>query len=136
MGFDSGDAEAEQLATSVIDAVVEVHSRIGPALQEAHYENALCRELDLRKIPYQRQVEVSVEYKGIVAGTCRLDLLVGGKLIVELKAVENLLDLHLAQVVSYLRITNLRLALLVNFTNPIMKGQNALRRVLNKYHKP
>jgi GxxExxY protein len=57
-------------------------------------------------------------------------------LIVELKAVETLLDLRLAQVVSYLRVTNLRLALLIKFTNPVMKGHNALRRVLNKYCKP
>jgi len=136
MGFDSADAEAEQLATELLGAVIEVHSKLGPALQEAHYENALCRELDLRKIPYQRQVEVSVEYKGIVAGKGRIDLLVGGRLIVELKAVETMLDLHVAQVISYLRMLNLRLGLLVNFTNSVMKGQNSLRRVLNKYYKP
>lgn len=136
MSFDSGDAEAERLATEVIDAVIEVHSQIGPALQEAHYENALCRELDLRKVPYQRQVEVTVEYKDIVAGKGRIDLLVGGRLVVELKAVETMLDLHVAQLISYLRMLNLRLGLVVNFTNATMKGQNALRRVLNKYYKP
>jgi GxxExxY protein len=116
MTYNSGDAKAEELITSVIDSAVEVHRHLGPGHQEKHYENALCHEFDLRRIPYARQVRVKLEYKGKEIGEGVVDLLVGGCLIVELKAIECLTDLHFAQVVSYLNIQQMRLGVLLTST--------------------
>src|SRR5215475_5202279 len=80
----------DPLTERVIGAAIEVHSRLGAGLTEAMYESALCHEFDLRRIQFSRQVPVAVEYKGISIGEVRIDLLVEGKLIVELKACDAL----------------------------------------------
>jgi len=110
------------LARQVIGAAIEVHRALGPGFLESVYEEALCVELGLRRIPFARQVAVGVAYKGTAVGESRLDLLVGGRLIVELKAAESLLPIHSAQVLSYLRATGNQLALLINFNVPVLKG--------------
>ncbi len=124
-----GDDVAERLAYQVIGAAIEVHREIGPGMPEMAYELALAHELKLRGIDHERQVPVPVVYKGIKVGEGRLDLLVGGRLVVELKSCEQLLDVHRAQVRAYLLATGHVLGLLINFNVPIL--HDGLKRVVN-----
>ena len=101
--------DLDNLARKVIGAAIEVHRSLGPGFLESVYEEALCVELGLRHIPFARQVAVSVTYKGVPVGVSRLDILVNGQLIVELKSAEALLPIHSAQVLSYLKATNSQL---------------------------
>ena len=103
------------LTESVIGAAIEIHRALGPGLLESVYERAMGIELGERGIPFETQVQVPVAYKGQSAGDLRLDLLVDRRLVVELKAIDALVALHQAQVLSYLRATNLTLGLLINF---------------------
>jgi len=105
----------DQLAHGVIGAAIEVHTALGPGYQEAVYEEALCVELELRGIPFRRQAEVVVDYKGRTVGRGTMDLLVRDALVVELKAVTELAPVHKAQVISYLKASQCRLGLLINF---------------------
>jgi GxxExxY protein len=120
--------ELDRLAYAVNGAALEVHRRLGPGFLESVYEEALGVELELRGIPSQRQVPITVMYKGRPVGDSRLDLLIDGKLVVELKAVDSLLPIHHAQVISYLRATGLPLALLINFNGLMLKS--GIRRVV------
>ena len=113
--------EVDDLARKVIGAAIEVHRALGPGYIENVYEEALCIEIDDLKIPFERQVKVAVEYKGRKVGEGRLDLLVAKILPVELKAVESLVAIHQAQLISYLKMTHLQLGLLINFNVPILK---------------
>ncbi len=122
------EEELEGFAHAVIGAAIEVHRLLGPGLAEAVYEEALCVELGIRDIYYVRQPLVSVLYKGRTVGDNRLDLLVANMLVVELKSVEVLLPVHKAQLVAYLKITNNRLGLLINFNVPYLK--EGLNRVI------
>lgn len=99
----------------MIGSAIEVHRLLGPGFLESVYEEALCVELSLRGIPFARQVPVGVPYKGNTVGEARLDLLVDECLVVELKAVETIAPIHVAQVISYLKATRLRLGLLITF---------------------
>ncbi len=123
------DVELDALAKVVIGAAIEVHKQFGPGLDEALYEAAMEVELRRRDIPFQPQVHVDVQYKGEVIGQRRIDLLIAGRLIVELKAVEQLTPLHKAQVLTYLRITRLKLGLLINFNVILLK--DGLKRIIN-----
>src|SRR5581483_3797457 len=105
--------EVDRLATLVIGCAIEVHRHLGPGYIEEVYEEALCEELRLSKIPFQRQAAFAIHYKGKKVGEGRLDLLVGGQLIVELKAVTAIAPVHQAQAKSYLKATSLQLALLI-----------------------
>jgi GxxExxY protein len=109
-----GDALTEQ----IIGAAIEVHRILGPGLLESIYEEALCIELQLRGIAVERQVAIDVHYKGQVIKGQRVDLLVAGAVIVELKSVAKLPDVATAQVMSYLKATGLKRALLMNFGSP------------------
>ena len=120
--------EVEQLAHRVIGAALEVHKALGPGFLETVYEEALCIELELQDIPFKRQYEVESTYKGRQVGMGRLDLIVGDKLIVELKAVDLLAPVHTAQVLSYLKATGFSLGLLINFNVPILK--EGIKRVV------
>ena len=122
------DAELDGLARQVIGAAIEVHRHLGPGLLEEVYEEALCMEFDLRKIPFMRQERVGISYKGRPVGKGKLDLLVGGRLIVELKSVEKLAPIHSAQIISYLRMTRRMLGLLINFNVPVLK--EGIKRVV------
>jgi GxxExxY protein len=113
--------KADELARAVIGAAIEVHRQLGPGFLEILYEEALCIELENRQIPFERQKEISVLYKGRQIGVQRVDFLVGQSLIVELKAVEALAEIHKAQVISYLKATHLSLGLLINFNVPVLK---------------
>ena len=106
---------ADALTEKIIGAAIEVHRVLGPGLLEAIYEEALCIEFEMRGIPFQRQVDVDVHYKGHAIKGQRIDLLVGGEVVVELKAVTTLPDIVTAQALSYLKATGLKRALVVNF---------------------
>jgi GxxExxY protein len=106
---------SDDLTEKIIGAAIEVHRLIGPGLLESIYEEALCVELQLRGISFQRQVEVDVDYKGHIIKGQRIDLLVAGEVIVELKAVAHLPEVAVAQTLSYLKATGLKRALLINF---------------------
>jgi GxxExxY protein len=122
------DEELDRLAREVIGAAIEVHRVLGPGFLESIYEEALCVELKLREIPFQRQVPVPVVYKSVAIGQGRLDLLVDGKSIVEIKTVESLARIHHAQAISYLKATGNVLALLINFNSEILK--NGIKRIV------
>jgi GxxExxY protein len=116
---------------AIIGAAIEVHRTLGPGFPEAIYEEAFCMELRLREIPFKRQVDVQVRYKGNVVGSGRLDLLIGDSVIVELKAVEALASVHVAQVLSYLRATGHRLGMLFDFNVRILKDGGIERVALS-----
>ena len=105
----------DRLTQTIIGAAIEVLRVLGPGLLESIYENAICYELTLRKIFYERQVAVDVIYKGNVIHGQRLDLLVENEVIVEIKSLSILPEVATAQVLSYLKSTGLRRALLINF---------------------
>jgi GxxExxY protein len=122
------DRKTDALAHAVIGAAIEVHRHLGPGFLEKVYEEALCVELRLRKIPFERQRPAKVEYKGEYVGEGRLDLLVDDLLIVELKAVREVAPIHKAIVVSYLKATGRNLALLINFKVSVLR--DGIQRVV------
>jgi GxxExxY protein len=117
-----------RLTGKVIGAAIEVHRHLGPGFRESAYEQALCIELTERAVPFERQVAVPLEYKGRPVGECVLDLLVAKRLVVELKSVESLGPIHVAQVASYLRATRQHVGLLLNFNVPALR--QGIRRVI------
>jgi GxxExxY protein len=118
----------DAIATAVLDAAVEVHRVLGQGFLESVYHTALCIELDLRRIPFVSQPALHVPYKGQLAGEARPDLFVAQRLIVELKTVDSIAPIHLAQALSYLKATHLPLALLINFNVPVLL--RGVRRVI------
>jgi GxxExxY protein len=113
--------ELDVLARRVIGAAIEVHRTLGPGYLESVYEKALALELEAQGVSCNRQPTVGIDYKGRVVGEAKLDLLVAGRLIVELKAVEALLPIHQAQVISYLKATQQQLGLLINFNVRVLR---------------
>jgi GxxExxY protein len=114
--------ERDPLTEQVIGAAIEVHREVGPGLLESVYERCLCRELDLRGIPFGKQVELPVSYKG-ESLDCELfmNIVVAGRLVLELKSVEKLLPIHEAQLLTYLKLSRIRLGLLINFNVPLLR---------------
>ncbi len=116
------------LTEQVIGAAIEVHELLGTGLLESAYEECLAHELHLRKIAFERQKPLPVEYKGVrLECGYRLDLIVESRLVLELKAVERILPIHQAQVLTYLRLTGIKYGLLMNFHVPVLK--EGLRRL-------
>jgi GxxExxY protein len=123
-------AEIEQMATIGVDAAFAVHYELGPGLLESAYEGCFARELELRGISYQRQLAVPLNYEGkLIEVGFRADVVIGGKLLIELKAVEQVIPVHKAQVITYLKILKLPLGLLINFNEVLIK--DGIQRVLN-----
>ncbi|KAB8335281.1 GxxExxY protein [Scytonema tolypothrichoides VB-61278] len=120
--------EVDGLAYAVIGAAIEVHRVLGPGFLESVYQEALEVEFRMRGIPYMSQHPVGVNYKGHSVGEGKLDFLVGDVLIVELKAVENLAPIHESQVISYLKMTNHSLGILINFNVPVLK--QGIKRII------
>ena len=120
-------ARIEEASNKVIGTAIEVHRHLGSGYLESVYEEALAVELTLGGIPFARQVVFALDYKGQKVGEGRMDFLVDGGLIVELKAVEALAPIHIAQAISYLKATKYRLALLINFNVPVLK--DGIKRV-------
>jgi GxxExxY protein len=123
--------ELDQLAHTVIGAAIAVHRALGPGFIESVYEEALCVEMNLQGLPFQRQFKIMVNYKNHPVGEGRLDLLVANIIPVELKAVEVLAPIHHAQLLSYLKMTGFQLGLLINFNVPVLK-QGIKRIILSK----
>jgi GxxExxY protein len=118
----------DRLARLVIGSAIEVHRILGPGFLETVYEEALALELARRSIPFERQVPMLVHYKGVPVGQARADLVVDQRLIVELKAVEQLAPVHLAQVIAYLRAFQCPLGLLITFNVRLLR--EGVRRVV------
>ena len=120
----------EIIASEVIGAAIEVHRILGPGLLESTYEKCLCKELDLRKISYKRQEKLEVNYKGeLIEEAYRIDIIVEDEIILELKAVEELKEIHKYQLLTYLKLSNKKLGLLINFNVPLLK--NGIKRIIN-----
>lgn len=116
---------------SVIGAAIEVHRHLGPGLLESAYEECLCEELSLRKIPFKRQVTLPVAYKGKKLDIgYRVDLLVNDEVVVELKTVETILPIHEAQTLTYMRLGGWQVGLILNFNVTVLK--NGIKRLVHK----
>ena len=120
----------EKITEVIIGGAIEVHKALGPGLLESAYEQCLCHELRLRGLALQRQVDLPVIYKGVHLDCgYRADVIVDDRVILELKAVEQLMPIHEAQLLTYLRLSGKRIGLLMNFNTPILK-HGIIRRVL------
>ena len=114
----------------VIGAAIEVHRQLGPGLLESAYEECLCHELRLRELQFKRQIDLPVLYKGLMLNCgYKIDLIVEDEVVVELKAIERLLPIHEAQLLTYLRLSSKKVGLLINFNVPLLT-QGIVRRVL------
>ena len=128
------DTEAQrktlnELSQRVIGLCIEVHRVLGPGLLESAYEAALAHELSLAGIPFQRQIDLPLEYKGVKLDCgYRLDFIIDEELIVELKAVQEILPVHKAQLLTYLKLNQKPVGLLINFNVPLLK--DGIQRVV------
>ena len=114
--------DINKLTSEVIGAAIEVHKILGPGLLESAYEECLCHEFGLRAMPHERQKELPIEYKGVRLDCgYRLDVVVAKMLILELKACERLEPIHEAQLLTYLKLTGIKIGLLINFNVPVLK---------------
>jgi len=121
--------EYEKIARIIVDSAYAVHKNLGPGLLENVYEPCFCHELGKHKTEYKRQVAVPLVYDGLqFTESLRLDVLVEDKIICELKVVESLASVHMAQLLTYLKLTNKRLGFLINFNVPIIK--QGIKRII------
>lgn len=112
----------KELTDKIIRAGIEVHKALGPGLLESAYEKCLMKEFELSQIPFRSQVDLSLEYKGIkVDAGYRIDLVVDEKVIIELKAVESIIPVHEAQLLTYMKLTGIRVGMIMNFHVPVLK---------------
>jgi GxxExxY protein len=119
-----------ELATIAVDICYKIHTTLGPGLLESVYESAFAYELKKREIPYFRQAEVPVYYEGELLDVgFRIDIIMGGKLLIELKSVEQLEKVHHKTVITYLKLTEIKLAILVNFNVNLIK--DGIHRKIN-----
>jgi GxxExxY protein len=124
-------SDVDNLSKQVVDSIFKVHQAFGPGFLEKVYEECLCMEFSDRKIPFQRQAPLRLEYNGReVATDFRLDMVVDNKILIELKAVEQIHPVHEAQIYSYLKMSGLPMAFLVNFNVPLIK--DGLKRYVPK----
>jgi GxxExxY protein len=122
--------EFDKTSNRVIGCAIEVHRVLGPGLLESTYEQCLARELFLAKIPFKLQYPLPVEYKGInLDCSYRIDVLVNDSLIVELKVVEKVLGVHEAQLLTYMKLANIKVGLLINFNVLLLK--DGIQRFVN-----
>lgn len=127
--FEPIDEATDRLATIIVDCAYKVHMELGPGLLESIYETCLCYELKKRGIPFERQVTIPVMYDGTTMGEgFRADIIVDDKIIIELKAVDEMLPVFQAQILTYLKITKKRLGLLINFNVSVFK--RGIRRII------
>ena len=120
----------DEVSQAIIGAAIEVHRTLGPGLLESAYEECLAREFSLRQLHFERQKPLPVEYKGVKLDCAyRLDFLVEGMVVIEVKAVDALLPVHEAQLLSYLKLGGWKMGLLINFHVPLLK--NGLKRLVN-----
>ena len=122
-----GKHEFEDLSKEIIGAAIEVHRKLGPGFLENIYEKTFKVELSERKFHFDSQKEIKIEYCGVEVGTHKLDLLIEDSIVVELKAVKELADIHFAQIRSYLKATGLKVGLLLNFSQSTLE----VKRIVN-----
>ena len=124
--------ELNQLTSKIIGAAIEVHKILGPGLLESTYEECLCHELELRGLHFARQRELPIVYKErtLDAGY-RLDIVVEGAVVLELKSCDAIEPIHRAQLITYLRLSGLQVGLLLNFNVPVMK--DGIVRIVNEF---
>jgi GxxExxY protein len=121
--------EFDVLSREVIGAAIEVHRSLGPGLLESAYEGCLAHELSLRGIPFQRQLDLPLDYKGFSV-TCgyRIDLLVNDSIVIEIKSVEMLKQVHVAQLLTYMKLGEWPIGLIINFNTPVLRS--GIRRLV------
>lgn len=120
----------KDLTDQILAAAIEVHKALGPGLLESAYQLCMAHESKLRKLSFEQQVVLKVNYKGLDLDGCyRLDFVYDNRVVVELKTVESVLPVHEAQLITYLKLTGIRVGLLINFNVPVLK-QGIYRRVL------
>ena len=126
--------ELNELTSKIIGASIEVHKNLGPGLLEKKYEECLCIELERVGLRYEKQIILPIEYKGrVIEGAYRIDVLVEDKIILELKAIEKIEKIHKAQLLTYLKLSNKELGLLINFNVELLKS--GISRVINTANK-
>ena len=126
-----GLTDVNRVTEAVIGAGIEVHRTLGPGLLESAYEECLCRELDLPGVSFERQKALPVSYKGLrLESGYRLDLLVERQVVVEIKAVDAIHNIHTAQLLTCLKLGGWQVGLLVNFNVPVLK--DGIRRIANR----
>lgn len=124
--------ERNKITGKILDASIEVHKNLGPGLLESVYEVCLCRELRLRELNYSRQVFLPVVYKESELDLdFRIDILVESEIVIELKAIDGILPVHEAQLLTYLKLADKRVGLLINFNVP--KLVDGFKRIINGY---
>ena len=122
----------DPLTEKIIGFAIEVHRHLGPGLLESAYEECLCHDLSVAGISFERQKQLPVHYKNVKLDcACRLDLVVDQKIVVELKSVENLMPIHEAQLLTYLKLSRLTLGLLINFNVSMFK--HGIKRIVNNF---
>src|SRR4051794_2967200 len=123
------------LTDRIIGAAIEVHRHLGPGLLESVYEECLCHELGIMGLRFQRQIHMPVVYKGLtLEGAYRADLVVEDMIVVEIKATEGTAPVHHSQLLTYLKVSNRRVGLLINFNMPVLT--DGLKRIVNRYAGP
>jgi GxxExxY protein len=131
------DAETQReniITEKIIGCAIEVHRALGPGLLESVYEECLCYELSQTHVLFQRQVPLPIVYKGVNLDCgYKIDVIVENLVIVELKAIERILPIHEAQLLSYLKLYGSSVGLLINFNVPVLK--NGLKRIVNNFHE-
>jgi GxxExxY protein len=124
----------KDISYDIIGCAYEVHRILGPGLLESVYQKALVQELKLRGFNVKSEVDIEINYKGINVGSdLRLDIIVNDTIIVELKSVETILPIHKKQLLTYLRLTNLQLGLLINFNTNLLK--DGIIRIVNNFNE-
>ena len=119
-----------EIAKIIVDTAYKIHYQLGPGLLESVYEVILAHELSERGLKVERQVPIPIEYNGIKFNEgFRADMIVGGKVIIELKSLENIQRVHKKQLLTYLRLTDMKLGLLINFGTDLIK--NGISRIVN-----
>ncbi len=122
--------DEDTFSKEIIGAAIEVHRNLGPGLLESAYEECLCRELAICNLTFERQKPLVISYKGVKLDCgYRLDIVVGGLVILELKAVERIEPIHEAQLLTYLKLSGLKLGILINFNVPFLK--DGIKRIVN-----
>jgi GxxExxY protein len=119
----------EDISEKIIRSAIEVHKNLGPGLLESAYEECLCHELNMKNLMFERQKPIPIEYKGIKLDCgYRIDIIVENKIILEIKAVEKILPVHEAQLMTYLKLTHMRVGLIINFNVKYLK--EGLKRII------
>lgn len=119
----------EELSNRIIASAIEVHRNLGPGLLESAYEECFCHELHLRGIPFERQKPLPLEYKGIKLDCgYRIDILIDNKIVVELKCVNEIIPVHEAQLLTYLKLSGIKVGLIINFYTAVLK--DGIRRLV------